>query len=105
MSLTSIADQLEKAACENGVELFIDSTAIDHSFIPVVNEKGVVGAVGEYIENKKVKIGFFILNDKVVRYALNEGFEKEQLFECFKDKIFDEIDMMKFFKIMTEKEY
>ena len=105
MSLKNVAEELEKAASINGVEILVDETAINHSFIPVINDKGIVGAVGEYIENKKIKIGFFILNNKIVRYALNEGFDKEQLFECFKDKLFDEIDKSKFFKIMTEKSF
>jgi len=103
MSLDTIAQELEKAATINGVELFVDESAKNHNFIPVVNQKGVVGAVGEYVENNEPKIGFFILNDKVVKYAINEGFEKDQLFDCFKDKIFDEVDRSKFFKIMTEK--
>ena len=105
MSLKNVAKELEKAASINGVEILVDETAINHSFIPVINDKGIVGAVGEYIENKKIKIGFFILNNKIVRYALDEGFDKEQLFECFKDKLFDEIDKSKFFKIMTEKSF
>lgn len=105
MTLTSLAKELEKAAIINGVELFIDDTTLDHSFIPIINEKGVVGAVGEYLENKKVKIGFFILNSNVVKYALEEGFNKEELFDCFKDRIFDEINRDKFFKIMTEKSH
>ena len=105
MSLKNVAKELEKAASINGVDILVDETAINHSFIPVINDKGIVGAVGEYIENKKIKIGFFILNNKIVRYALDEGFDKEQLFECFKDKLFDEIDKSKFFKIMTEKSF
>jgi hypothetical protein len=105
VSLKNVAKELEKAASINGVEILVDETAINHSFIPVINDKGIVGAVGEYIENKKIKIGFFILNNKIVRYALDEGFDKEQLFECFKDKLFDEIDKSKFFKIMTEKSF
>ena len=105
MSLETVAKELEKEASFNGVEIFVDETVINHSFIPIINDRGIVGAVGEYVENKKVKIGFFILNNKIVRYALNEGFNKEQLFECFKDKLFDEVDKTKFFKIMTEKSF
>jgi len=105
MSLETVAKELEKEASFNGVEIFVDETVINHSFIPIINDRGIVGAVGEYVENKKVKIGFFILNNKIVRYALNEGFSKEQLFECFKDKLFDEVDKTKFFKIMTEKSF
>ena len=105
MSLETVAKELEKEASFNGVEIFVDETVINHSFIPIINDRGIVGAVGEYVENKKIKIGFFILNNKIVRYALNEGFNKEQLFECFKDKLFDEVDKTKFFKIMTEKSF
>jgi len=105
MSLDSLASELEKAATNNGVELFVDVSAKNHNFIPVVNEKGIVGAIGQYLEDKQVKMGFFILNDRVVKYAINEGFEKEQLFDCFKDKIFNEVDKEKFFKVMTEKSF
>lgn len=105
MSLETIASEIEKTASANNVEIFVDNTAINHNFIPVVNERGVVGAIGEYVEKGQVKTGFFILNVNVVRYAISEGFEKEQLFDCFKDKIFDEVDKSKFFKIMTEKTF
>lgn len=104
MSLDAVAKELEKAALINGVELYIDDTTLDHNFIPVINERGVVGAVGRYLEKNNIKMGFFILNERVVKYALEEGFNKEELFDCFKDRIFDEIDKNKFFKIMTEKD-
>lgn len=103
MSLDALAQELEKSASINGVEIFVDNSTKNHNFIPIVNEKGIVGAIGEYLEKGDIKTGFFILNERIVKYALNEGFEKDQLFDCFKDKIFDEVDKIKFFKIMTEK--
>jgi len=103
MTLKDLAHELEKAASLNGVEILIDDTAEKHSFIPVISEKGIIGAVGQYSENGDVKIGYFILNNKIVKYALDEGFGKEELFDCFKDKIFTETDKDTFFKTMTEK--
>lgn len=103
MELENIVKELEKVATLNGVELFIDDSNLQHSFIPVINDSGVVGAVGKYIEKSKVKIGFFILNDSVVKYALSEGFEKDQIYNCFKKKLFTETDKSGFFKIMLEK--
>ena len=103
MTLKELAKELEKAASLNGVDILIDSTAEKHSFIPIINEKGIVGAIGKYLENNKDTIGYFILNNKVVKYALDEGFNREELFDCFKDKIFTETDKDQFFKIMTEK--
>ena len=103
MTLKELAKELEKAASLNGVDILIDSTAEKHSFIPIINEKGIVGAIGKYLENNKDTIGYFILNSKVVKYALDEGFNREELFDCFKDKIFTETDKDQFFRIMTEK--
>jgi hypothetical protein len=103
MTLKELAKELERAASLNGVDILIDSTAEKHSFIPIINEKGIVGAIGQYLENNKDTIGYFILNSKVVKYALDEGFNREELFDCFKDKIFTETDKDQFFKIMTEK--
>jgi len=103
MSLQDLAKELEDTAITNGVELLIDTTAEKHSFIPVVSEKGIIGAIGQYIDNNKMKTGFFILNSKVVKYALDEGFKKEELFDCFKDRIFTETTKDDFFKTMTEK--
>jgi hypothetical protein len=103
MTLKELAKELERAASLNGVDILIDSTAEKHSFIPIINEKGIVGAIGHYLENNKDTIGYFILNSKVVKYALDEGFNREELFDCFKDKIFTETDKDQFFKIMTEK--
>lgn len=105
MTLGELAQELEVAAEQNGVELFVDNTTEHHNFIPVVNEKGVVGAIGQYLENKEIKTGYFILNDKIVRYGLSEGFTKDQLFDSFKDKIFTETNKINFFNIMTEKKY
>jgi hypothetical protein len=103
MTLKELAKELERAASLNGVDILIDITAEKHSFIPIINEKGIVGAIGQYLENNKDTIGYFILNSKVVKYALDEGFNREELFDCFKDKIFTETDKDQFFKIMTEK--
>ena len=103
MTLKELAKELEKAASLNGVDILIDSTAEKHSFIPIINETGSVGAIGKYLENNKDTIGYFILNSKVVKYALDEGFNREELFDCFKDKIFTETDKDQFFRIMTEK--
>jgi hypothetical protein len=105
MNLDKITKELENAAALNNVEILVDSTTKPHNFIPIINERGIVGAVGEYLEEKEVKIGYFILNSKIVKYALEEGFDREQLFYCFKDKIFDEVDKDKFFRIMTEKTF
>jgi len=103
MTLKELAKELEAVASENGVDILIDDTAEKHSFIPIINEKGVVGAIGQYVEKNEIKTGYFILNSKVVKYALDEGFEKEKLFDCFKDRIFTETNKETFFKVMTEK--
>ena len=103
MSIGDIVEELQNAASLNGVDILADTAAEVHSFIPIVNEKGIVGAVGQYLENNKPTIGYFILNSSIVKYALDEGFNKEELFDCFKDKIFKETNKNEFFKIMTEK--
>jgi len=105
MTLSELAQELEAAAKESGVEIFVDNSTLNHNFIPVVNEGGVVGAIGQYLENNNIKTGYFILNDKIVRYGLNEGFTKDQLFDSFRDTIFTETNKDKFFSIMTDKKY
>lgn len=106
MSLKKIASDLEAHARFNGVEIFIDYSVEDeNSFIPIINEQGIVGAIGNYCLDSKFKTGYFILNESVVRYALNEGFDKEEIFNCFKDSLFKEMSKKEFFKIMTEKKY
>lgn len=100
MSLDELAQELEKEASLKGVDIFVDNTAIKHNFIPVINEKGKVGAIGSYVENNNVKTGFFILNENVVKYGLNEGFDVNDLFDSFKDKLFSETNKEKFFEIM-----
>lgn len=100
MSLAELAKELEKEASLRGIDLYIDNTTEGHSFIPVINEKGVVGAIGQYLEKSKIKTGYFVLNENVVKYALNEGFDKDQIFDCFKDKIFSETNKDGFFKLM-----
>lgn len=103
MTLEKLAKELEKAANHNGIDIFIDDTALKHSFIPIIKEDGQVGAIGQYKEKNKVKIGYFLLNNSVVRYALNEGFEKDDIYDCFKKSIFKELNKEEFFKVMTEK--
>ena len=105
MSLERIAQEIEEYANKHGVELLVDYSSSCSSFVPIVNDKGVVGAIGMYNENNKVKTGYFILNDSVVRYALEEGFKKEHIYNCFKDSLFKELNKEQFLKIMTEKRY
>lgn len=105
MSLEQIAKEIEKQAIQNKAEIFIDYSAKENSFIPVINEHGTVGAVGQYLENDRIKTGFFLLNDRVVRYALSEGFKKEDIYKFFKKTLFKEIKKDEFFKLMTEKKY
>jgi len=103
MKLEQLAKELESAANHNGIEIYIDDTALSHSFIPIVKEDGQIGAIGQYKEKNKVKIGYFLLNNSIVKYALNEGFEKDDIFDCFKKSIFKELNKEEFFKVMTEK--
>jgi len=103
MSLDDIAQELEKEASFKNIDIFIDNTALKHNFIPVINGIGRVGAIGQYLENKKIKTGFFLLNDKIVRYGINEGFRIDQLYDSFKNTLFTEISKEKFFEIMLHK--
>lgn len=103
MSLEELAKELEDAASNSGIEVYIDNTAIKHSFIPIINEIGQVGAIGQYLEKNEVKIGYFLLNNAVVKYALSEGFEKDDIYDCFKKSIFKELNKEEFFKVMTQK--
>jgi len=105
MVLKDIIKELEELAEASGAEVFIDDSTEEFHFIPVINQEGVVGAIGQYIENNKVVLGFFILNDSVVRYALSEGFKKDDIYKCFKSKLFKEVDKIEFFNIMTKKKY
>lgn len=103
MSLERLAQELEKYAALEGVEIYVDETALKNSFVPIINEDGVVGAIGEYIEKNKQKIGYFILNNSVVKYALTEGFDTNDIYDKFKDTIFKETDKKTFFDIMAKK--
>jgi len=103
MSLQKLANELERYASRHGVEIYVDETALKNSFVPVINEDGVVGAIGEYVEKDKQKVGYFILNNSVVRYALTEGFNANDIYDKFKDTIFKETDKKDFFNIMTKK--
>jgi len=105
MSLEELAKEIENLANDNHVDIFIDYTAKENSFIPVINEEGIVGAVGQYLQGNKIKTGFFILNDAIVKYALNEGYKKEDIYKFFKNILFKEIDKQQFLKVMTEKKY
>lgn len=103
MNLSKLAQELEKAAALKGVDIYVDITALKHDFIPIISDQGVVGAIGEYLENNRVKTGYFVLNEKIVKYAINEGFDRDQIFDCFKDKIFTETNKEDFFKIMLNE--
>lgn len=103
MSLEELAHELENEATLKGVDIFVDSTALKHNFIPVMNDKGKVGAIGNYLENNRLRTGFFLLNENIVKYGLNEGFDIDDLFDSFKDKIFTEINKEEFFEIMLHK--
>jgi len=103
MSLERLAQELEKYASLKGVDIYVDESALKNSFVPIINEDGIVGAIGEYIEKNKQKIGYFILNNSVVKYALTEGFDANDIYDKFKDTIFKETDKKTFFDIMAKK--
>jgi len=105
MLLKDILKDLESVAESKGVEILIDNSTEEFHFVPVINQEGIVGAIGEYMEKDKIIIGYFILNDSVVRYALNEGFKKDEIYNCFKNKLFKEVNKKEFFDIMTKKKY
>jgi len=103
MSLQKLSDELERYASLHGVEIYVDESALKNSFVPIINEDGVVGAIGEYVEKHKHKVGYFILNNSVVRYALTEGFNANDIYDKFKSTIFKETDKKTFFDIMAKK--
>ena len=103
MSLQKLADELERYASLHGVEIYVDESALKNSFVPIINEDGLVGAIGEYVEKHKHKVGYFILNNSVVRYALTEGFNANDIYDKFKSTIFKETDKKTFFDIMAKK--
>jgi len=103
MSLEAVAKELESYASFKGVDLLIEHNVAEHCFIPVINEYGKVGAIGNYLDNGKSTLGFFILNDRVVKYALEEGFEVDHIYDCFKKKLFKELKKEEFFQEMVEK--
>lgn len=105
MKLEEIANELEKFASLNGVDLLVEHVTKEHSFIPVINQFGKVGAIGNYVEKGKDVIGFFLLNDRVVKYALEEGFHLDNIYDCFKKKLFKEMKKDDFFLEMIKKEY
>ena len=105
MKLEQLIEELESAASLNGIEIFIDESALTHSFVPIIRDDGQIGAIGQYREKNKTKVGYFLLNNSVVKYALSEGFEKDDIFDCFKKSIFTELNKEEFFKVMTEKKY
>jgi hypothetical protein len=103
MNLVEIAKELELHASLNGVELLIDVQTAEYCFIPVIAASGKVGAIGNYNVKGKSTIGFFILNEHIVKYALDEGFAVNSIFDSFKKNIFIETTKDDFFRIMTEK--
>lgn len=95
-SLHDIAVEIDKAANLNNVDLFIDEQYQDN-FIHIVSSNGIVGAVGIYSDgNSDNNIGYFILNSKVLTYALKEGFNVDDIYSCFKKSIFTEMSKDEF---------
>ena len=96
-SLQDIAREITAAANINGVEVFIDEQLQDN-FIHIVNSKGIIGAVGTYLSNDDITTmtGYFILNSKILTYALTEGFNINDIYKSFRKSIFTEMDKEKF---------
>jgi hypothetical protein len=97
-SLQDIAREIAAAAAANinGVEVFIDEQLQDN-FIHIVNSNGIIGAVGTYVSNDDVvTTGYFILNSKILTYALTEGFDIDDIYTSFRKSIFTEMDKEKF---------
>jgi hypothetical protein len=95
-SLQDIAKEIEEAAALSGVEVFIDEQLQDN-FIHIVNSNGIIGAVGTYVSNSnEIMTGYFILNSKILTYALTEGFNINDIYRSFRKSIFTEMDKEKF---------
>jgi len=95
-SLQDIAREIATDANINGVEVFIDEQLQDN-FIHIVNSNGIIGAVGTYLSNDDITMtGYFILNSKILAYALTEGFNINHIYRSFRKSIFTEMDKEKF---------
>ena len=103
MDLMQIAKELERQAAINGADIFVDEQTAEYCFVPVISDAGVVGAVGKFINKGKPAIGFFILNEHIVKYALDEGFDVNSIFDSFKKNLFKQTSKTEFFAIMTKK--
>jgi hypothetical protein len=74
MSLERLAQELEKYASLKGVDIYVDESALKNSFVPIINEDGVVGAIGEYIEKNKTGsvVAFYNVLVKVSKEIIRE---------------------------------
>ena len=83
------------------IDLYIDDDCIEaqkYNLVPVASSNGQVGAIALSAECKSVV--YLLLNRKQVKYALDEGFSLDEIYECFKDTLFHEIDEKDFYDIM-----
>ena len=104
MDLMQIAKELEQQATINGADIFVDEQTAEYCFLPVISDAGVVGAVGKYIDKGKPVIGFFILNEHIVKYALDEGFDVNSIFDSFKNNLFKQTSKAEFFAMTKKKD-
>ena len=95
-SLQDIAREITTVANINGVEVFIDEQLQDN-FLHIVNSRGIIGAVGTYVSSDDIVMtGYFILNSKILTYALTEGLDINDIYDSFCKSIFTEMDKEKF---------
>ena len=85
----------------DSIDLYIDDDCIEahkYNLVPVASSNGQVGALTLSADFKDVL--YLLLNRKQVKYALDEGFSLDEIYECFKDTLFYEIDEKDFYDII-----
>lgn len=105
-SLEEIALELEKHAAIKGVCVFIDQEIDeDGNLFVIVNDKGIIGAVGLCKEKSDYKesIIYMFLDRSKIKYLFDEGFCSKDFYKIMGEKLFITVDKEEFFNTLLSK--
>lgn len=97
--ISETLNEIQTQADFCNINIDIDSTSLKKDNIYVVSSEEFTGFI--YVENNKEN--FILFNNSVMKYAFEEGFHIDKIYECFKNKLFSFISKEDFLEKLIRR--
>ena len=102
--LQTIIDGVLYVANKNDVEIVVDDYSTNSAVVLQNIGTKQIGIIGECVkEFPDEPVSFFLLNSKLYKYCVQEGFNQTQMLEGFDDKVLQKVTLKEFTDQLTDK--